>query len=73
MIEKVVLDYLSSNVTEAVSMEVDKTMPEEFWDATFDMYEEGLKASAIKVKESDVEDIIKWLDKIFGEEEIPYS
>lgn len=31
MIEKVVLDYLSSNVTEAVSMEVDKTMPEEFY------------------------------------------
>jgi len=50
-----------------------ETMPDEFWDATFDMYEEGVKASAIKVKESDVEDIIKWLDKIFGEEEVPYS
>lgn len=46
-----------------------ETMPDEFWDATFDMYEEGLKASVMKVKDSDVEDIIKWLDKLFNDED----
>ena len=44
-----------------------ETMPDEFWDATFDMYEEGVESS-MKAKEADVEDIIKWLDKLLGEE-----
>ena len=44
------------------------TMPDEFWDATFDTYEDGVE-STVKVKKSDVDDIIKWLDKLFGEED----
>ena len=44
------------------------TMPDEFWDATFDTYEDCVE-STVKVKESDVDDIIKWLDKLFGEED----
>lgn len=39
-----------------------ETMPDEFWDAIFDMYEEGVESS-MKAKEADVEDILKWLDK----------
>lgn len=44
-----------------------ETMPDEFWDAIFDMYEEGVESS-MKAKEADVEDILKWLDKPLGEE-----
>lgn len=43
-----------------------ETMPDEFWDATFDMYEEGIESSM--TTEADVEDIIKRLDKLLGEE-----
>ena len=43
-------------------------MPDEFWDATFDMYEEGVEAS-MKATEADVEDIIKWLDKLLNDED----
>lgn len=45
-----------------------ETMPDEFWDATFDTYEDSVE-STVKVTESDVDDIIKWLDKLFGEED----
>ena len=45
-----------------------ETMPDEFWDATFDMYEEGVEAS-MKATEADVEDIIKWLDKLLNDED----
>ena len=45
-----------------------ETMPDEFWDATFDMYEEGVKTS-MKAKEADVEDILKWLDKLLNDED----
>lgn len=44
-----------------------ETMPDEFWDAIFDMYEEGVESS-MKAKEADVEDILKWLDKPLGDE-----
>ena len=45
-----------------------ETMPDEFWDATFDMYEEGIEAS-MKATEADVEDMIKWLDKLLNDED----
>ena len=45
-----------------------ETMPDEIWDATFDMYEEGIEAS-MKATEADVEDIIKWLDKLLNDED----
>lgn len=44
-----------------------ETMPDEFWDAIFDMYEEGVESS-MKAKEADVEDILKWLDKPLNDE-----
>ena len=45
-----------------------ETMPDEFWDATFDMYEEGIEAS-MKATEADIEDMIKWLDKLLNDED----
>lgn len=45
-----------------------ETMPDEFWDATFDMYEEGIESST-KATEADVEDILKWLDKLLNDED----
>jgi len=45
-----------------------ETMPDEFWDATFDMYEESIE-STMKAKTSDVEDILKWLDKLLNDED----
>jgi len=44
-----------------------ETMPDEFWDAIFDMYEEGVESS-MKAKEADIEDILKWLDKLSNDE-----
>lgn len=45
-----------------------ETMPDEFWDAIFDMYEEGVESS-MKAKEADIEDILKWLDKLSNDED----
>lgn len=44
------------------ALDYPETMPDEFWDAIFDMYEEGVETS-MKAKEADIEDILKWLDK----------
>lgn len=52
MVEKVVLDYLSSNVTEKVLMEVPGTMPSEFYvlEKTGSSEAEGIFHSTIVVQ-----------------------